>query len=425
YFADGMTEELISKLARISALRVISRTSVMEYKGTHKKSLPQIAEELNVDAIVEGSVMQSESRVRITAQLIHGPTDKHLWTESYERDLKDILALQNEVASTVAQEIRIKLTPQEKAQFTSTSKVNPTAYEAYLRGISYTRRVRVTDEEMQLGKTMLERAIEIDPNFVKAYAELSRAYSRVYFIDHTAESLIKAKKYVDRALQIQPGLPEGHIALGFYYYYGFRNYEQALHEFSIAQKTVPNNPDLLVGFAAIQKRQGNLRAALQENKRILELEPRSAATATELGILSVMIGEQANAQRYFDLAISLQPDNSGPYQYKVDAYLKWTGDTKGARSLITKIPDDEGRKEYLQWIEMMDRNYQAALDFLPLGTNTTYENAILAGDCYRLMHKMTKARASYDAARVELEKLLEKDSKNEDLHAAISMLMPD
>ncbi|MCI0447750.1 hypothetical protein L0152_31625, partial [bacterium] len=281
--------------------------------------------------------------------------------------------------------------------------------------------VRVTDEEMQLGKTMLERAIEIDPNFVKAYAELSRAYSRVYFIDHTAESLIKAKKYVDRALQIQPGLPEGHIALGFYYYYGFRNYEQALHEFSIAQKTVPNNPDLLVGFAAIQKRQGNLRAALQENKRILELEPRSAATATELGILSVMIGEQANAQRYFDLAISLQPDNSGPYQYKVDAYLKWTGDTKGARSLITKIPDDEGRKEYLQWIEMMDRNYQAALDFLPLGTNTTYENAILAGDCYRLMHKMTKARASYDAARVELEKLLEKDSKNEDLHAAISI----
>jgi serine/threonine protein kinase/Flp pilus assembly protein TadD len=423
YFADGMTEELISKLARISALRVISRTSVMEYKGSQKKSLPEIAKELNVDAIIEGSVMQSGNRVRITAQLIHAPTDKHLWAESYERDLADILSLQNEVASAVAEEIRIKLSPQEKAQLVATPQVMPAAYEAYLRGINYISYWgEKSEQETRLGITMLERSIEIDPNFAKAYAELSMAHSWMYHVpyDHTSERLTKAELAGDQAFRLQPDLPEAHIALGFYHYWGFKDYDKAFQEFSIAQKGLPNDKQLLVGLAAIYKRRGNFEAALQGFKKALQLDPRNASAAGELGIVYNALRKYADAQRYYDLAVSLAPDNSAVYGYKVSNYLQWTGDTKGARAIVMKTPDGNVRNDYLSWLEMLDRNYQAALDLLRLTAGTSYENALDAGYYYRLMKMPDKSRTSYETARLELEKLLRNNPNDEYLHSQIS-----
>jgi tetratricopeptide (TPR) repeat protein len=418
-----MTEELIAKLARISALRVISPTSVMEYKGTHKKTLPQIAKELNVDAIVEGSVMQSGNRVRITAELIRASTDKHLWAESYERDMTDILSLQNEVASAVAHEIRIKLTPQEQSQFADADQVNPAAYEAYLRGINYLQRYPKEREDLQFSITLLERAIELDPDFARAYAALSIAHSRMYFarFDHTSERLDKAKKAVETAFRLRKDLPEVHVALGYYYYWNFQNYQQALQEFSIAQKTTPNNTDSMLGIAAIHKRQGNFQTALQWNKKVLEFDPRNAAAANELGLVLIMTGEQKQAEQYFNIAISLAPDTIGAYENKVKAYLKRTGDTKTARNLITKIPDEDIRKEYLQLIEFLDRDYQAAVDLLPLKRFTSYGNHIVAGDCYRLMNKSSGAHASYNAARIVVERLLQKDANNYKLHVSMSL----
>jgi serine/threonine protein kinase/Tfp pilus assembly protein PilF len=416
FFADGMTEELISKLARISALRVISRTSVMEYKGSQKKSLPEIAKELHVDAIVEGSVMQSGSRVRITAQLVQARTDKHLWAESYERDLSDILGLQNEVASTIAQEISVKLTPQEKAHFAEINKVDPAAYEAYLRGINYAQRIGFEKEDLEPGISLLERAVEIDPKFARAYAALSIAHSRMYFsFDHTSERLAEAKRAVDTAFQLQQDLPEAHLALGYYYFWAFQNYQQALHEFSIAQKAAPNNAAVTTGIAATYKREGNLQSALEWNKKTLELDPRNAAAANEMGLVYMMLGEYELAEQYFDIAISLAPDNFNAYRNKVLAFLKRTGDTKIARKLIIKIPFEDRRRELLQMIEFLDRNYQTALDLLPLHTFTNFENDIAAGDCYRLMNKTSEAHASYDSARVELENLIENDSKRQNI----------
>ncbi|MCI0614234.1 tetratricopeptide repeat protein [bacterium] len=255
--------------------------------------------------------MQAGNRVRITAQLIHAPTDKHLWVESYEREMTDILALQNKVASAIAQEIQIKLTPQEKAQITSTLKVNPAAYEAYLRGINYIRRSDPTEEQTRLAITMFERAIEIDPNFSLAYGELSIARSWMYFeYDRNTETLSKSKQALDRAFQIKPVLPETHVAFGYYYYWGFMNYEQALHEFRIAQKSIPNDKQLLIGFAAIYRRQGKFEEALEGFKKILELDPRNDQAADEVGTVYGIIGKYAEAQRYSDLAISLAPDNS-------------------------------------------------------------------------------------------------------------------
>ena len=367
-------------------------------------------------------MLHSGDRVRITAQLIHAATDRHLWAESYERDMSDILALQNEIASAVAHEIRLKLMPQEQAELAAATTVNPAAYEAYLRGLGHMRLRDATEEEAGLGITMFERAIEIDPNFARAYTELSMAHSWMYHAvyDHTADRLIKAKRAVDHAFKLQPNLPEAHLALGYYHYWGFKNYDQAIHEFSIAQKAIPNDEQLLTGLAAIHKRRGNFKAALQGFKKALQLDPRSARVAVEIGIVYDTIGEYTEAQRYFDLAISLEPDNSECYTFKVDSYLKWTGDTKGARAIIMKIPDENVRNDYLHELEILNRNYQTALALLPLPQYENYENAIFAGYCYQLMNQPAKSRTSYDAARTELEKLLKDNPQDEYLHSWIS-----
>src|SRR5262245_11611487 len=176
YFADGMTEELIANLAKISSLRVISRTSVMRYKGA-RKPLPEIARELNVDAVVEGSVRREGERVRITAQLIHGPTERHLWTESYERDLRQVLALQSEVALAIANEVKVRLSPDEQTRLGSARQVNPQAHEAYLKGVYYLDKFTVEGTKKSL--EYFERAIQIDPGFAPAYAGLSLSYGRL------------------------------------------------------------------------------------------------------------------------------------------------------------------------------------------------------------------------------------------------------
>jgi TolB-like protein/DNA-binding winged helix-turn-helix (wHTH) protein len=175
YFVDGMTDELITDLAKIGGLRVISRTSVMRYKGT-RKALPEIARELNVDGIIEGSVMRSGQRVRITAQLLYAPTDKHLWAETYERDLGDVLSLQSEVAQAIAQQVRAQVTPQQQARFSAAHPVNPEAYDAYMRGRYYFFNAFTTPQDLALAKTNFEEAVQKDPGFALAYSGVADAY---------------------------------------------------------------------------------------------------------------------------------------------------------------------------------------------------------------------------------------------------------
>jgi TolB-like protein/DNA-binding winged helix-turn-helix (wHTH) protein len=201
YFADGMTEELITNLGKISALRVISRTSVMQYKRT-RKSLPQIARELNVDSILEGTVLPSGGRVRITANLLHAPTDRHLWAEVYERDLRDILALQSEVARAIADEIKAKMTPDVQARLARAHAVNPEAYEAYLKGTTILD--NWTEESCQSAIKYFERAIQRDPGFAPAFAGLADAYvflARFHYRPAN-ETFLEAKQAARKALAL-------------------------------------------------------------------------------------------------------------------------------------------------------------------------------------------------------------------------------
>jgi TolB-like protein/DNA-binding winged helix-turn-helix (wHTH) protein len=214
YFVDGMTDELITDLAKIGALRVISRTSVMRYKGT-SKSLPEIARELNVDGIVEGSVTRSGQRVRITAQLLYGPTDKHLWAETYERDLGDVLGLQSEVAQAIAQQVRAQLTPQQQARFRTARPVNPEAYDAYLRGRYYLSNLFTMAQPLTIAKTYFEEAVRKDPGFAPAYSGLAETYLYLaIFRQMPAETAHRqAEEAVGHAMALDDSIGEAHDAL--------------------------------------------------------------------------------------------------------------------------------------------------------------------------------------------------------------------
>ena len=215
YFVDGMTDELITDLAKIGALRVTSRTSVMRYKGT-KKGLPEIARELNVDGIVEGSVMRSGQRLRITAQLLHAPTDRHLWAETYERDLGDVLRLQSEVAQAIAQQVRAELTPQQQARLRSARPVNPEAYEAYLRGRYYLSNQFTTAQPLNMAKNYFEESILKDPGFALAYSGLADAYVYLAFFRQLSPepAYRSAMEALRKALELDGSIGEAHDTLG-------------------------------------------------------------------------------------------------------------------------------------------------------------------------------------------------------------------
>jgi TolB-like protein/DNA-binding winged helix-turn-helix (wHTH) protein len=240
YFADGMTDALITDLGKVSALRVISRTSTMQYKGT-KKNLPQIACELNVDAVVEGTVTHSGDRVRITAQLIEAKADKHLWAESYERDLKDVLALQDEVARAIAREIKITLTPQEQTRLSGRRTVNPEAYQSYLKGRFYWRKFTAADFAKSID--YYQQALDADPTYAPAYAGLADAYALGSLGGGgkaPKETIPKAREAAAKALELDNSLGEAHLSLALVRTYYDWDWSGADQEFKRAIELNPN-----------------------------------------------------------------------------------------------------------------------------------------------------------------------------------------
>jgi TolB-like protein/DNA-binding winged helix-turn-helix (wHTH) protein/Flp pilus assembly protein TadD len=240
YFVDGMTDELITDLAKISSLRVISRTSVMRYKGT-KKGLPEIARELNVDGIVEGSVTRSGQRVRITAQLLDAPTDQHLWAETYERDLGDVLSLQSEVAEAIAQQVRAQLTPELQARLRSARQVNPDAYETYLRGHFYLTTEFTKPQSLKAAQRLFEESIRKDPNFALAYSGLADSYVYLGFSHQLSPELAErsAEEAVRKALELDDSIGEAHDTLALLNWRYKGNWDTAEREFNRAIALAP------------------------------------------------------------------------------------------------------------------------------------------------------------------------------------------
>jgi TolB-like protein/DNA-binding winged helix-turn-helix (wHTH) protein/Tfp pilus assembly protein PilF len=277
YFVDGMTEELTTNLARIKRLRVISRTSAMTYKNA-KKSLPEIARELNVDAVIEGSVLKDSNRVRITVQLVNARRDQHLWVESYERNLDDILTLQTELAQAIAKEIRLELIPEQK----KVSPVNPEAYIAYLRG-RYFWNMR-TPEGFEKAKQQFLTAISYDTNYAPAYAGLADTYSSLasYGLLQTNEASVKAKEYVTRALELDESLAEAHVSLSFNLSNAW-DYSGARKELEHAIELNPNYATAHHWYAFNLINSGQIEEGIAEMKKAQQLSPLSLRIQVDLG----------------------------------------------------------------------------------------------------------------------------------------------
>ena len=272
YFADGMTEALIADLAKIRALRVISRTSVMRYKATDK-SLPEIAEELNVDAVVEGSVLRAGQQVRITAQLIHAATDTHLWAESYERDLQDVLLLQSEVARTIAREIQVAVTPEEKKRLASARPVNPEAHEAYLKGRFHW--YKLTRESLDTAMEYFQLALEKDPQYASAYSGIASAWAARGEIGvlPPQEAFPKAKAAARKALELDDSLPEVHVSLAtIEAIYGW-DWAIVEREFQRALQLNPNHAEAAFFYADFLLYVGRSEEWSSNVERALALDP--------------------------------------------------------------------------------------------------------------------------------------------------------
>jgi TolB-like protein/DNA-binding winged helix-turn-helix (wHTH) protein/Flp pilus assembly protein TadD len=323
YFADGMTDELITDLAQISALRVISRTSVMVYKGA-RKPLPQIARELNVDAVVEGTVLRSGDQVRITAQLIEASTDKHLWSQSYEGELRDTLALQNRVASAIADQIRINLTPQEQAALKNVKVVNPEAYESYLKGRYFWN--KRTADGLKAALAYFNQAIEEDPKYARAYSGLADTYALMgdwqYAVIPPKEAFPKAKVAALKALELDSTLGEAHNSLAFVLDGFDWDFDSAGKEFQRAIELNPGYATAHHWYAWHLSLLGRYDDAIAEMRKAASLDPLSLIINADLAEILVLAHSYDKSIRQSRKAIDMDPTFALAHNQLAQAYLQ-------------------------------------------------------------------------------------------------------
>jgi eukaryotic-like serine/threonine-protein kinase len=308
YFADGMTEELISDLAKISALRVTSRTSVMRYKGS-SKSMPEIAKELGVDAVVEGSVTRAGSQVKITAQLIDAARDRHLWADSFQRELKDVLALQGEIARAIVGEIGVRLTPQERSRLTDKKTVNPEAYEAYLKGQYHLFRRTAADAQKSL--EYFQQAVQKQPDYALAYSCIADAYTMAAGSAQGAlsprEAFPKAKAAAMRAVELDPTLGEPYATLGWSSFVFDRDWTTAENQFRRALQLNTNYPIAHENYALFLARMGRFDEAIAEMTRAQKLDPVSLGVNTMMGIALSLARRDDEAIPWFRRVLDMDP----------------------------------------------------------------------------------------------------------------------
>ena len=319
YFADGMTEELITNLGKISALRVISRTSVMRYKKTNRP-LPEIARELNVDAIVEGTVQRSGDRVRVTANLVHARTDRHLWAESYERDLGDVLTLQSAVAQAVAREIKVAISPAESSRLARVRSVKPEAYELYLKGRYHC--YKWTPEDFRKAIEYFQKAIDADPGWAKPYAGLATSYGWLWTEGAVPpqEALPRFNAALQTALAIDATDPEVRYALAASAFYYRWDWEEADREFQEALALDPNLVEARFEYAWFLSAMGRFPAAVAEAQRAVERDPLSVSANLALGDVLFLAHQDDRAIAQLRRTSELEPNDSRAHRFLAGIY---------------------------------------------------------------------------------------------------------
>jgi serine/threonine-protein kinase len=441
YFTDGIHEEILARLARIDGLRVISRTSVLEYRDS-PKNIQEIAGELGVDHVLEGSVRRSGDRIRVTAQLIDAEGDHHLWAEQYDGELtaENLFEIQSDVAQKIAAALRTELSPEETEEVETRPTDNLEAYEYYLRGLQ----LRNRGFSAQIFEEMIpawERAVELDPEFAAAHAALSIAHSDMwwFYFDRTRERLERSAASLARAREIAPDLPEGLVAEGWYYYHGLLDYTRALKAFEAALEALPGDPEPAYGIASVYRRLGDMETSVEYFKRAQELDPRSATLVSQIGETLSLLRRFDEAVPYWDQAIVLNPEFWDPYIEKV-WFLVAKGDTQGTREVLAAATEAGAVRPYAQhwiWLETLEGRYDEALSRLDrapadwlsdLEAAESWNTQFLytpREQWYATLHGLLgaaeKARSYWEAAAAHLEALMLSRPEDHRLHSALGI----
>src|SRR5436190_3096189 len=369
YFADGVQNEILTDLAKIADLRVISRTSVMQYKSGVERNLREIGQQLGVAHVLEGSVQRSGNRVRVTAQLIDARTDTHQWAERFDRELADVFAIQSEIAKAIADQLQAKLSPQEKARVEEIPTGNTEAYVFYLRANQIERNPDTLLEDYKAAEQLYMQAIELDPNFALAHARLASTRAEIF---HFYEPLdiwkTKARAEAEIALLLQPNLAEAHFALGQCIYWMDQDYDRALKQFETASSLSPSNGDIGRLIAAIERRQRKWEEALEAYERVERIDPQNPNTVRELVFTNTAMRRWPEAANWAERLRAMAPASLVAKIQSGYVDFWWKGDRHLMKSLLDQLPtgiDPDGIVTACRWEgAMLDRDYSGAKNVL-------------------------------------------------------------
>jgi TolB-like protein/class 3 adenylate cyclase/Tfp pilus assembly protein PilF len=434
YFADGVQGEILTGLSRVGDLKVISRTSVMEYKAGMKRNLREIAADLGVAHVLEGGVQRSGNRVRVNAQLVDARTDRQLWAQTYDRDLADVFAIQSEIAGKIVAQLQAKISPSEKAAIEKPSTTDLAAYDLYLRAqelFADTSDPIHAREKLPQAAQLLDEAVARDPHFLQAWCLLCRVHGAAYFRghDHTPARLGLANAAVQTALRFQPDAGEAHLALAIYYYNGFRDYGRARSELVIARRALPNSADVFRYTGMIDRREGHWDEATRNLERALELDPRNFFTLQQLALAYGWQHRYADEVRTYDRALAIVPADPATRITLALVALHWRADIKPFQAtLATLVAENPGLPLDLDALRpaLCERPATAATRALTnypregvVHNGVNNPRAYWEGVIARCQGDSTKAQAAFTAARREVEKTVERQP---DFAAALSLL---
>src|SRR5438309_4315558 len=435
YFADGMQDDILTNLSKIGDLKVISRTSVMSYRDGARNAR-EIGKALGVATLLEGSVRRAGNRVRVNVQLINANNDEHIWAEDYDRDLTDVFAIQTDLAQKIASALQAKLSPNEKERFDRRPTQNPDAYLLFIQAHDYANRPDMLPDTSLKAEQLFEQATKLDQNFALAFAGLSMVESWLYHSsDPVPARREKARTAANEALRLQPDLPEGHLALGFSYYYGDRDYERALAEFEIAKRGLPNEAQAYMAIGAIQRRQGRWVESTANLEKAAELDPKNSSILLNLGYNYMATRNFEAADKIFDRGIEAAPESFGSRALKSELAIRWKGDISVAEKELASMPpgvDPQGLVTLGRaGVLPLQRTFKEALqviqqfrgETLLVRASVTCPKASLEGTLYLYLDDKVNAHSAFERARIIAEQLVRENPDDAARHGQLGLIL--
>ncbi len=434
YFVDGVTEEIRNRLAALHMLRVISRTSAIQYKNT-EKPIQRIAQELGVDYVLEGSVRwdkspEGDGRIRVNSQLVRSSDDTYLWSGSFDRVMGDLFSVQSEIAEQVTQQLDLVVLEPERRALNARPTDNLEAYDYYLQGREHEDRgwAYQDNHEFAIAIDLLEKATALDPNFTLAYTRQSYIHSRMYFfsVDRTEERKNKSFQAISKAVELEPDLPEVQRILAFYYYWCMSDYDRAAEVFESVQRAAPNYDAQVLGY--IQRRQGKWEEAVETLQRSFLVNPRDTQIAYELGGATLSMHRYSEAEQWFNRTLSLYPDHLPAQLGKIAITVQAEGNILKAKAAAAALPEHQLKDQMEITLLMLERNYNALINRISSLPYDIYKDQhfyfqkdLALASVYYAVQDTASMQTHADKARVLLEKAAEDNLEDPRYHAALGL----